>query len=269
MPEIEFHPLADLFPLLDGAAFNELVADIKANGLKVPITTHGGKIVDGRNRYRACLAADVDPHYRVWDGNGTLLGFVISMNLCRRHLDESQRAMVAAKIANVPQGVTIAKVGRSQDVADQPHPEFVTRAEAAKMMNVGEKLVATARRIRAKGDPSVVEAVESGKMAVTAAEQVIKKPVEEQKRIAAAARVVKGRRLSVPAPKPQPTRGSAVPEAKEIKIAINTNEPASAAAMLAERLEPAFLEKLTDALTSIIHRRKVARERGLGPVAKG
>ena len=64
----EFHPVADLFPLLQGKAFRELVADIKANGLLEPILP---------------------------------LSMVLSRNLHRRHLNESQRALVAARLARV------------------------------------------------------------------------------------------------------------------------------------------------------------------------
>jgi hypothetical protein len=56
---LEFHPLADVFPLIEGAEFDDLVADIGANGQREDIVLLDGKVLDGRNRYRACLAAGV------------------------------------------------------------------------------------------------------------------------------------------------------------------------------------------------------------------
>ena len=47
---IPTHPLAQLFPLMEGPAFEALVADIRANGLMNPITLCDDKLLDGRNR---------------------------------------------------------------------------------------------------------------------------------------------------------------------------------------------------------------------------
>jgi hypothetical protein len=44
----EFHRYANLFPLMEGPEFAELVEDIRANGLHEPIMLHEGKILDGR-----------------------------------------------------------------------------------------------------------------------------------------------------------------------------------------------------------------------------
>lgn len=95
------HPAADLFPLIQGVEFDdELVADIAANGVREPVVLHDGKILDGRNRHRAAIAAGVDCPTREYDGDDPV-GFVISANLRRRHLNESQRAMIADMLATL------------------------------------------------------------------------------------------------------------------------------------------------------------------------
>src|SRR5215470_12434923 len=59
--ELEFHPLSNIFPLMEGEEFDALVADIKKNGLQTNLVIYGGMILDERNRYRALRALGADP----------------------------------------------------------------------------------------------------------------------------------------------------------------------------------------------------------------
>ena len=88
---------AEIFPMLDDDRLNELVRDIKDHGLLDAIVLYEGKILDGRCRYLACKVAGVEPRFEIYDG-ADALGFAVSRNLHRRHLNESQRAMVAARV---------------------------------------------------------------------------------------------------------------------------------------------------------------------------
>ena len=93
MTNIEFHLIADLFPLLQGAEFDAFKDDIATHGLKHPITLYDGKILDGRNRYRACLDAGIEPRFEKYSGDDPVT-YAASMNLSRRHLTASQKATV-------------------------------------------------------------------------------------------------------------------------------------------------------------------------------
>jgi ParB-like chromosome segregation protein Spo0J len=95
---LEFHPAANLFPLMEGDDFAALVADIAEHGQREPIVLHDGLILDGRNRYRACERLGLAPQYCQWDGIGSPTAYVISLNLHRRHLTSSQRAVIALDV---------------------------------------------------------------------------------------------------------------------------------------------------------------------------
>ena len=88
----EFHRVADMFPLLHGEAFRELVEDIRKNGLREPIVEDAeGRILDGRNRYRACLEAVVEPRFGRWEGERSQAERALSFNVHRRIWSRSGR----------------------------------------------------------------------------------------------------------------------------------------------------------------------------------
>jgi DNA-binding transcriptional regulator YdaS (Cro superfamily) len=97
------------------------------------------------------------------------LAFVISTNLHRRHLTESQRASIAARLANMRQGGD-RRSDQSPNLDFEPAPlAHVTLASAASLLNVSRASVATARKVQEYGAPELVAAVDSGITSVSAA----------------------------------------------------------------------------------------------------
>lgn len=175
------HEYAKLFPLLDEEARRQLVDDIRANGVLEPIVFFNGSILDGRNRYYAARELLIEYPRVDYDGDDPL-GFVISRNMRRRHLTESQRAAAAAKIANM----RVGDFAGNQHVppANLPTPP-VSQASAAEMLNVSERSVRTAKKVIDHGAPELVAAVDAGKVSVSAAAEVASLPAEEQEEVVA------------------------------------------------------------------------------------
>lgn len=191
---LPFHPYADLLPLIEGAEFEELVADVKANDIRERIDVWDGAILDGRNRYRAALAAgliddddgpDRTKYFRrfVPSVDGDPLKYVVSKNIKRRHLNESQRAMYAARLANVRQGERTDLPG-AEPSANLPK---VDQPAAAKALSISERALRMARRVQDSGVPELSRAVERGHLAVSVAEKATKLAPEIQRRIASEA----------------------------------------------------------------------------------
>jgi hypothetical protein len=147
--QYEYHPFANAFPMMNDQEFAELVGDIEKHGLREELWLYEGKILDGRNRYKACQRLGVKPYYSDFEGTfEQAAAFVVSKNLVRRHQDESSRAMSAARVKALT-GVPIGAVAAS--------------------FNVGRRSVTRALRVLEKGTPEQIAAVDGGKLAVSAA----------------------------------------------------------------------------------------------------
>ena len=95
--DLEFHPFTEIFPLMEGEDFEKFKRDISLNGQCEPIVLYQDKILDGRNRYRACMDLGLEPDTKPYTGSDPL-GFVISMNIHRRHLTAEQRREIIAEL---------------------------------------------------------------------------------------------------------------------------------------------------------------------------
>ena len=165
---LEFHPLANIFPLMSEAEISDLAEDIKKNGLAEPIFIYEGKILDGRNRYLACEKVNIKPDTINYNGKDPL-GWVISLNLKRRHLSESQRGMIAAKIANMDRGGD-----KKSDQSANLRKDKISQPEAAKKLNVSERTIQDAKAILRKA-PEKVKDIESGKKTIHQVKREIRK----------------------------------------------------------------------------------------------
>ena len=169
---IPIHPAADLFPFLDEEALTNLENDIKLNGQAQPIITWRGAIVDGRNRYAACVRGGVKPKTKEvqFADDAEAVRFIISTNIHRRHLTESQRGMIANELAKLGHGQR--QTGQGPDGGIQP--SSLTQTQAAEAMQVSRDSVKKARVIAAT-DPVLAAEVKAGNRSLNSAHREIKR----------------------------------------------------------------------------------------------
>jgi hypothetical protein len=184
---LEFHPIADLFPLLEGDEFEAFKADIADRGQQEKIDIYEGKILDGRNRYRACTELGIKPKTQRWSDDGDPIGFVFRKNMHRLHMSESQRAIVGAKTKPMFEAEA-AKRKRAGKKPDLPQNSAEgangdSRDRAAKLVSVSHFSVDAAEKVLDKGVPELAKMVESRQVAVSAAAEVAELPKAEQKLI--------------------------------------------------------------------------------------
>jgi hypothetical protein len=195
----DIHEVCNIFPAMSDEEYARLKADIAANGQREPIWFHDGKIIDGRHRARACAELGRPVKAREWRGEGNLTEFVVGLNLHHRHLNETQRAMVAARVksrfeaeakarpraAGGDRNSQDARVPKSVSAHRRERVEATSRERAAQLLNVSPRSVDSAARVLRKGTPELVAAVERDQVKVSTAATVATLPLEEQRRIVA------------------------------------------------------------------------------------
>jgi N6-adenosine-specific RNA methylase IME4/ParB-like chromosome segregation protein Spo0J len=204
------HPAADAFPMMDDGRYAELLADIRQNGQREPITICEGMILDGRNRYRACVEAGVEPEFRQYEGDPW--AFAWSLNGARRDLEDVRRALIklecdkgsakwAAKLAKIAED---GRRKKSEAAKGMPYaPKGETR-KAEKVVDHNDPL--PSKRHVAREARAAEAHVSSSTMAraefIAKRPDIAKKVIHGEIRPAEAIRQIKRERIEKEAPAP-------------------------------------------------------------------
>lgn len=190
-PRPKYHPFANLFPMLSDDR-RETFRNSLSENQNHPIVLHKGMILDGRNRERELVELGKPVAYCLFIGtDAQAFEFVMAENLERRHLNESQRAMLAARAATIRLGgnqhTQGAPIGAgSLFAASEPEvmpAPVVSQSEAADKLSIGRRSVQRAATVLEKGTAELQEAVDQGSVVVSIAAEIAERPAEEQKAI--------------------------------------------------------------------------------------
>ena len=92
------HPLASLFPLLKGVAYDEFLSDVVRRGIAKPVLRRGTEIIDGRNRLRAAADAGKKVPWAELPDFEHPAAAIMTANIHVRQITASQRAVFAKKL---------------------------------------------------------------------------------------------------------------------------------------------------------------------------
>jgi hypothetical protein len=174
------HPYSEIFPDHADTRLDELKKDIQENGQLEAVMLYQDKVLDGRRRQLACESLGIETRYEQFQGDDNhALRYVWSKNYHRRHLSDSERTIVAAKIAKLSAG---GDRGNQYTSGKPSNGGLPTQAEAASMMNVAPKGVERAKKVLDKGTPELQKAMEDGTLSVSDAAEVASQPKKIQKR---------------------------------------------------------------------------------------
>ena len=168
---MEFHEIANIFPMMTGDDYIELREDIKRNGLHEAIYTYEGKILDGRNRFTACLDLGIKPEYKEYTGNDPV-AFVVSENIKRRHLTSSQQAACALEILPMLEAEAKKRQGERHDLTSMKSFMEVEQSseQAASLFNTNMHYVSDAKKL-AETEPDLLKEVKQGTLTIPEAKK--------------------------------------------------------------------------------------------------
>jgi protein gp37 len=187
MIQYEIHPIANYLPEMTDTEFQWLKKDIAGLGVIDPIVLLGGKILDGRHRYRACQELGIECPTREIN-NASPKDIVASLNLIRRHLNPGQIGMVMTQLAEpyaeeakLRQEAAGKEYGRGMEKVLPPATKAIDTAKVlAEKGGIGKSTMQDALTVDAHGTEEQKKSVINGKESVKAVARQVREEVKNK-----------------------------------------------------------------------------------------
>jgi N6-adenosine-specific RNA methylase IME4 len=181
----EIHPAAAHLPIMSDGELEVLAKDVRERGLIHPVVLFEGKVIDGRNRLKACELAGVQPSTIEWvkTGDESVVKFVVASNLLRRHLNESQRGMLAADLLEMYRAeahtAKTAHLKRGTEIPESAPGRTRAAEKAAADVGAATRTVERAKFVAEKS-PELAEKVRKGEATLKQAEKELRRAEQKQ-----------------------------------------------------------------------------------------
>jgi ParB-like chromosome segregation protein Spo0J len=184
--------LESLIPPLSNEEFKQLERNILEEGIREPLITWNGILIDGHNRYK--IAQEHDINYETLEKEFENIFLVkvwmIYNQFGRRNLSNYWKSVLALEIENVfkekaKENLILSGGDKKSGLQISANPiieKIDTRQEIAKIANVSHDTIAKVKKIQAVATPEVKEKLNTGTMSINEAYKEIKKEEIEIKR---------------------------------------------------------------------------------------
>lgn len=176
-----------LIPPLTSEEFKQLERNILEEGIRDPLVTWNGILVDGHNRYRIATEYDIDFETveKEFTDMNAVKEWMINNQFGRRNLNNYQRSVLALQLEDVFKAK--AKESKSEKVSHYRQTGEVmptlakpdTRKEVSKIANVGHGTLDKVKKIEAVASPEIKAKVSTGQISINEAFKEIKKEEKE------------------------------------------------------------------------------------------
>jgi DNA modification methylase len=178
--------LESLIPPLSNEEFKQLERNILEEGIREPLITWNGILIDGHNRYR--IAQEYDMNYETlekeFENINRVKEWMIHNQFGRRNLSNYQRSVLALQLEDVFKEKAKEKELERKTTflkSEKSNLETINSIkEISKLANVGHDTIAKVKKIEANATPEVKARLNTGTMSINEAYKEIKKEENEQ-----------------------------------------------------------------------------------------